>query len=591
VPYYLPISAEGCCRNGGSVLYVLRVSSAANARKALDCRVTPALPVMTASAKAEGGAGNGIQVTVTDSSALGAALAAIAAPGQTLSLAAPGTTASALDAPRRVLTVASSAGFTPGDKITAGTATGTVSSVPDTTTIVLAAPLSGNAALAANAPVALADPDVGDKLFRVTVPAGLNLRQALPAGTLVTIAGAPGGTEFGTVAAVTADSVTLAKGLAKKHNRATAKLGSAEFDLTVTGTGGELETYSLLSTSAAHPRYWKTITAASALATLDRVYPLPAGAAPDPRPKAATVTLDGAADDDPAASWTAKLPAEIHTHLDALGRIDDISIVAIPGATDQGTQQALVEHCESLFDRFAILDAVNGADLTAVRAQRSALTGTLDKGFGALYHPWIQLRDASKGAVVDHPPSGHLAGIYAKTDATKGIHVAPANVAIATALGVTERLTDADQGVVNLEGVNLIRILPGRGAPVVWGARTTTGDRNWQYINIRRLFLFLEESIQEGLRPNVFQPNDLALWERVKRTLNEFLTRVWRDGALFGETAKEAFYVRIDEALNPPSTRKLGRLNIEIGLQPVYPAEFIVVRIGIWDGGSEVTES
>ena len=156
---------------------------------------------------------------------------------------------------------------------------------------------------------------------------------------------------------------------------------------------------------------------------------------------------------------------------------------------------------------------------------------------------------------------------------------------------MSQLLTDADQGVVNLEGVNLIRILPGRGVPVVWGARTTAGDRNWQYINIRRLFIFLEQSIQEGLRPNVFLPNDLALWERVKRTVNEFLTRVWRDGALFGATAKQAFYVRVDEALNPPSTRKLGRLNIEIGVQPVYPAEFIVVRIGIWDGGSDVSES
>jgi Bacteriophage tail sheath protein len=595
VPFYLPISAEGFFRNGGNVLYVLRVSSATNANKAFVCRADPPLPVLTVRAIAEGGAGNGIQVTAVDSSALATALAALPAPGTTLALADPATTAAALDPTRRILTVASSTGFTTGDRVNVkdgnNDRTGLVSAVPDPTTIVLAASLSGNAALAADAPVTLADLDVGDTLLRVEVPTGLNLRQALPAGTLVTIAGAPGETEFATVAAATADAVTLTKGLAEAHVRASAALGSAEFDLTVSATDGVVENFPGLSTSATHPRYWKTVTDSSALVTFERADPLPAGAAPDPRPKADTITLDGAADDDPATSWGTNLPNDINTHLDALARIDDISMVAAPGVTDQGTQQAIVDHCESLFDRFAILDAIKGADLPTVRVQRTTLTGTLDKGFGALYHPWIQLRDPSKKEVVDHPPSGHLAGIYAKIDTTRGVHNAPANIGIATALGVSERLTDADQSVVNLEGVNLIRILPGRGVPVVWGARTTTGDRNWQYINIRRLFLFLEESIQEGLRPNVFLPNDLALWERVKRTLNEFLTRVWRDGALFGATAKEAFYVRIDEALNPPSTRKLGRLNIEIGVQPVYPAEFIVVRIGIWDGGSEVTEN
>lgn len=586
VPYYLPISAEGFFRNGGSVLYVTRVSSATNATKTIDCRGTAA-PLLSVTARAEGGAGNGIKVTVADSSALAAALGAA---GPTLALATANAKASALDATRRVLSVDSSTAFAPGDRISVGAISAIVGAVPDVTTIVLATALAGAAALAPNTAITLADLDVGDKLLRFTVPSGVNLRQALPVGTLVTIAGPTGADELGTVAAVTADAVTLATGLAGKHVRSTAKVGSAEFDLTVTGTAGETETYTGLSTSASHPRFWQTAVGSSALVRITRVDPTPPGASPDPRPKASTVTLDGAGNDNPIASWTG-IPANIHKHLDALAPIHDISIVAVPGATDHATQAALVEHCESLFTRFAILDAVKDTDLTTVRAQRAGLTGTLDKGFGALYHPWIQLNDASKGTIVAHPPSGHLAGIYAKVDTTKGIHNAPANVGIATALGVSQLLTDADQGVVNLEGVNLIRILPGRGVPVVWGARTTAGDRNWQYINIRRLFIFLEQSIQEGLRPNVFLPNDLALWERVKRTVNEFLTRVWRDGALFGATAKQAFYVRVDEALNPPSTRKLGRLNIEIGVQPVYPAEFIVVRIGIWDGGSDVSES
>ena len=126
---------------------------------------------------------------------------------------------------------------------------------------------------------------------------------------------------------------------------------------------------------------------------------------------------------------------------------------------------------------------------------------------------------------------------------------------------------------------------------MVWGARTTATDRNFKDINKRRLLIFIEESIEEGIRWAVFEPNNLELWQKLKRSITEFLTRVWRDGALFGATAKEAFYVRIDEALNPPSTRALGRLYIEIGVQPTYPAEFIILRIGIWRGGSEVVES
>jgi phage tail sheath protein FI len=190
------------------------------------------------------------------------------------------------------------------------------------------------------------------------------------------------------------------------------------------------------------------------------------------------------------------------------------------------------------------------------------------------------------------PPSGHIAGVYARTDQQRGVHKAPANTNIRGALGVERRLTDEEQGPLNLMGINVIRVFPGQSQPVVWGARTTAGDldRNWQYVNIRRLFLFLEESIQEGIRWAVFEPNNLLLWQKLKRTITEFLTRVWRDGALFGETADQAFYVRIDEVLNPDSSRALGRLYIEIGVRPAYPAEFIIVRIGIWQGGTEVSE-
>jgi phage tail sheath protein FI len=158
------------------------------------------------------------------------------------------------------------------------------------------------------------------------------------------------------------------------------------------------------------------------------------------------------------------------------------------------------------------------------------------------------------------------------------------------AIGVETVLSDSDQGFVNLKGVNVIRVFTHGGRPTIWGARTTSKDTNWQYVNIRRLFLFLEESIQTSLRASVFEPNETRLWQRLKRTITAFLTQQWRDGALFGAKVEEAFYVRIDEVLNPDSQRALGRLTIEIGVRPSYPAEFIVVRIGIWDGGSDVSE-
>ena len=190
------------------------------------------------------------------------------------------------------------------------------------------------------------------------------------------------------------------------------------------------------------------------------------------------------------------------------------------------------------------------------------------------------------------PPSGLVAGIFAKADTERGVHKAPANYTLNGALGVVENMDNETQGVLNLEGVNVLRVFPGQARPVVWGARTTATTLNttWQYVNIRRLFLFIEESIEEGIRWAVFEPNNLQLWQKLKRTITEFLTRVWRDGALFGATAEEAFFVRIDEAINPPADRALGRLNIEIGLRPSYPAEFIIVRIGIWQGDSEISE-
>jgi phage tail sheath protein FI len=213
------------------------------------------------------------------------------------------------------------------------------------------------------------------------------------------------------------------------------------------------------------------------------------------------------------------------------------------------------------------------------------------RGYGALYYPWLRVRPAGRGIPVLVPPSGHVCGIIARSDQTRGVHKAPANEIVNGALGVERSMSDVEQGQVNLEGINVIRVFGGGARPTLWGARTTSRDTNWQYVNIRRLFLFLEESISEGIRWAVFEPNNLSLWQKLRRSITDFLTRAWRDGALFGETADDAFYVRIDEVLNPFSEQALGRLHIEIGVRPSYPAEFIIVRIGIWAGGSDITEN
>jgi len=429
----------------------------------------------------------------------------------------------------------------------------------------------------------------GDTRLQFQIPAGFLLAPAVPAGTTLLLSGgAATGDESVVVASSGTDAVTLKRGT--KFDRTVAGTAeSLEFDLTIDDGAGTTESFPWLATDASHPRYWNAVVE-SAVVRLKPHDPPPAIAAADPRPDNGTVTLGGSAPDDPATAWSDVLTGP-NTYLDLLAPLDDISIVAIPGATADDPLRAMVAHCETAHDRVCVLDAPRGRTTDQLIALRETLTGSLNAGFGALYHPWLRIRDPRTREIVSFPPSGFVAGLWAKVDATRGVHKAPANVSIVGALGLEQLLTNEQQGPLNMAGVNVIRILPGRGLPTVWGARTTASDRNWQYLNIRRLFNYLEESIAEGISGEVFAPNDRGLWARLKRTISDFLTREWQGGALFGATAKEAFYVRIDDALNPPATRKLGRLYIEIGIQPVYPAEFIVVRIGIWDGGSEIVES
>jgi phage tail sheath protein FI len=284
-------------------------------------------------------------------------------------------------------------------------------------------------------------------------------------------------------------------------------------------------------------------------------------------------------------------PAQ-RTGLYTFKNVDEINIAAIPGVTTKYLQKKLIAHCEvDMKDRFAVLDSHAGADLDEVKKQRNLF----DSSYAALYYPWLYAFDPLSGEYINIPPSGYMCGIYARSDVERGVHKAPANEKINGVVN-TERLNGkfrivnkGTQDILNPLGVNCTRIFPGRGIRV-WGARTMTGNSLWKYVNVRRLFLFLEESIEKGTQWVVFEPNDEKLWARVRQTVNQFLTTVWRSGALMGSTPEEAFFVKCDRSTMTQSDIDNGRLIILVGAAPVKPAEFVIFRIAQWQGGSAAAE-
>jgi len=264
--------------------------------------------------------------------------------------------------------------------------------------------------------------------------------------------------------------------------------------------------------------------------------------------------------------------------------IDEIALVAIPGTVDAQVQEALLAHCENDYhqDRFAILDGQRTATLT-----KAAIRGTLrDSTYSAIYYPWLDVGDTdAAGNPIYQPPSGHLAGVYARVDNERGVHKAPANEVIRGALGVETAVSKQGQAGLNPEDVNVIRRFDGN--VTVWGARTMAGRNHTdlRYISTRRLLNFLRESIDEGTQWVVFEPNAPELWSKVRRNVGAFLTTVWTTGALVGNTPEQAFYVRCDETLNTAEVRDLGQLVVEVGVAIVRPAEFVVFRISQWSGG------
>ena len=289
------------------------------------------------------------------------------------------------------------------------------------------------------------------------------------------------------------------------------------------------------------------------------------------------------------------------TGFGGLEAIDEITMVAVPdlmSAYQQGSiseeevkavQTALIGHCELMGDRVAIIDPLPNLNAQQVRTWRQQGAG-YDSHYATMYYPWIRVFDPAAGKSVAVPPSGHMAGIWARSDAERGVHKAPANEIVRGAVDLELQITKGEQDLLNPIGVNCIRAFPGRGIRV-WGARTLSSDPAWRYLNVRRYFNYLEESILTGTQWVVFEPNDQALWARVRRNISAFLVNEWRGGALFGSRAEDSFYVKCDEETNPPESVDIGRVICEIGIAPVKPAEFVVFRLAqISGGGSELEE-
>jgi uncharacterized protein len=579
---WLAYAVRGFFANGGTVAWIVRAGTAGRAFRELEDRGTTAGKALVVRAQRVGAGGNAIKVAVED-----AAIVPVdsSKPALVRRASAPVTSVQAT-----VVTLkntADAAQFRPGDLVTVdGTARAEVSRIRDSQLILtseLPSATSGN--------VRIADLAVEQRTFRVENPVGIE------PGSVLHLAQGTSKEEDVLVDAVSQEFVTLAGGgLAKEYSLTPSAtkvdVTSAEFTLTVFGLGSTTR-FEKLTMDPRHSRYFARVIDSDLVEVVRPAEPsvqLP----PRNRPKpiSTPASLEKGAADDPSNVE----PGRYLRALEALEKVDDVSLVCVPGVTDMQVQQAVVAHCEKMKDRFAILDAAPRAPLSgdgSVVAQRAGVESA--RGYAALYYPWILIGDPGDPTGRDTvlaPPSGHVAGIFARSDAERGVHKAPANELVTGALALERRLDDVEQGELNIEGVNVLRVFPGRTRPVVWGARTTAPPEAtaWRYVNVRRLFLFIEESIQEGIRWAVFEPNDQSLWKRLERTITEFLTRVWSSGALFGASPAEAFYVKVDAENNPSTLRELGQVVIEIGIAPVRPAEFVVVRIGMWPGGGQVTE-
>ncbi|MGW4159526.1 phage tail sheath subtilisin-like domain-containing protein [Streptomyces sp. NPDC004788] len=375
---------------------------------------------------------------------------------------------------------------------------------------------------------------------------------------------------------------------------------SDAFRLIVRRDDEVVETYPSVTTKRSKENVVTRVNAGSALIEIAE----PGTGAAPARPAAQTVTLAVPAPAGaPVAVPTGALTPDVYvgdadrrSGIGGLEAVEDVTMVAVPdlmSAYERGlidldgviaVQQSLITHCELMGDRVAVLDPPPGLSPQEIHTWRTE-RANYDSKYATLYYPWIGVADPSSGRISLVPPSGHIAGVWARNDSQRGVHKAPANEVVREAVALATQLTKGEHDRLNPVGLNCIRAFPGRGIRV-WGARTLASDPAWRYLNVRRLFNYLEESILAGTQWVVFEPNDDALWARIRRTVAAFLVNEWRKGALFGLTPDEAFYVKCDRETNPPESVDLGQVICEIGVAPVKPAEFVVFRLSQLTSGS-----
>jgi phage tail sheath protein FI len=355
-------------------------------------------------------------------------------------------------------------------------------------------------------------------------------------------------------------------------------LSTAEFTAHVV-SGDEVESYEHISFNENAANYVNKATSRSALVTIEASSDADIAGLFSEGNKY-KVTLAGGSDGSQSGISPSNYIGEDNgpgkrTGIQAFVDNDQISIISVPGVTEPAVQLALVAHCENLGSRFAILDIPREkTKVPDVLTHRDIF----DSSYAAMYNPWLQVFDPLEKRNIFVPPSGSVAGVYARSDSTRGVEKAPANEVVRGVTGLDVQYNKGEQDILNPKGVNLIRSFSGQGIRI-WGARTTSSNALWKYVNIRRLFIFVEESIKVGTNWVVFEPNDERLWARVHRTIDAFLTRVWRGGALMGASPADAFFIDISSNTMTQDDIDNGRLICVIGIAPVKPAEFVIFRI------------
>jgi uncharacterized protein len=376
-----------------------------------------------------------------------------------------------------------------------------------------------------------------------------------------------------------------------------------QFKIVISAEGRQPETWDNVTTKHGANNVATKVGAESKIVTIEEIATGGALTKPD---KGTTQLV--APEPEPEPPTTEKLDADAYvgdaadrTGFSGLEAIDEVTMLAVPDALaafEQGSidgenlkaiQLAMIAHCELMGDRMAIIDPPS--DLSAQQVKEWRLDGGgFDSRYAVLYWPWVKIFDPAMGANRFVPPSGHMAGVWARNDDTRGVHKAPANEVIRGVTSLQTQITKTEQELLNPLGINCIRSFPGRGIRV-WGARTLSSDAEWRYLNVRRLFNYLEESILQGTQWAVFEPNDAALWARIRRTITAFLTNEWRKGALFGANPEQAFFVKCDGETNPAESIDVGQVVCQVGVAPVKPAEFVIFQLSQFSGGTSlVTE-